>query len=91
MPDLSSPGTNSDFYFVRVDDPESAAGRIIELVKTGIPRAVTIIATAAMIAYEASDTIVANAPVSHVVARWKLYCHRSSGSFAILAAIRRAL
>jgi len=31
--------------------------------------AVAIIATATMIAYEASNTIVANAPVSRVVAR----------------------
>jgi hypothetical protein len=31
--------------------------------------AVAIIATAAVIAYEASDTMVANGPVSHVVAR----------------------
>jgi exodeoxyribonuclease V alpha subunit len=38
MPDLSPPGTNSDFYFVQVDDPESAVGRIIEMVKTRIPK-----------------------------------------------------
>ena len=31
--------------------------------------AVAITAAAAMIAYEANDTMVANAPVSHVVAR----------------------
>ena len=31
--------------------------------------AVVITATAAMIAYEANDAMVANAPVSHVVAR----------------------
>jgi hypothetical protein len=31
--------------------------------------AAAIIAAAAMIAYEANDTMVANAPVSHVVAR----------------------
>src|ERR1700723_1580988 len=37
IPDLSLPGTDSDFYFVRVDDPETAVQRIIELVKTRIP------------------------------------------------------
>ena len=31
--------------------------------------AVAITAAAAMVAYEASDTMVANAPVSHIVAR----------------------
>ena len=31
--------------------------------------AVAITAAAAMVAYEANDTMVANAPVSHVVAR----------------------
>ena len=31
--------------------------------------AVAITAAAAMIAYKASDTMVANAPVSHIVAR----------------------
>ena len=38
IPDLSPPGTESDFYFVQADDPETAVGRIIELVKTRIPR-----------------------------------------------------
>src|SRR6266508_174025 len=38
IPDLSSPGTESDFYFVQTDDPETAVGRIIELVKTRIPK-----------------------------------------------------
>jgi exodeoxyribonuclease V alpha subunit len=38
IPDLSPPGTESDFYFVQADDPEAAVGRIIELVKTRIPR-----------------------------------------------------
>jgi len=38
MPDLSSPGTDSDFYFVRVDDPATAVSRIIELAKTRIPK-----------------------------------------------------
>src|SRR3974377_1803211 len=37
MPDLSSPGTDSDFYFVQVDDPAIAVTRIIEWRKTGIP------------------------------------------------------
>jgi exodeoxyribonuclease V alpha subunit len=38
IPDLSPPGTESDFYFVQADDPEAAVGRIIELVKTRIPQ-----------------------------------------------------
>jgi exodeoxyribonuclease V alpha subunit len=38
MPDLSQPGAESDFYFVQADDPETAVGRIIELVKTRIPK-----------------------------------------------------
>jgi ATP-dependent exoDNAse (exonuclease V) alpha subunit len=38
MPDLSPPGTESDFYFVQADDPATAVGRIIELVKTRIPK-----------------------------------------------------
>ena len=38
MPDLSPPETESDFYFVQADDPETAVGRIIELVKTRIPK-----------------------------------------------------
>jgi exodeoxyribonuclease V alpha subunit len=38
IPDLSPPNTDSDFYFVRADDPETAAPRIIELVKTRIPK-----------------------------------------------------
>jgi exodeoxyribonuclease V alpha subunit len=38
IPDLSPPESESDFYFVQADDPESAVGRIIELVKTRIPR-----------------------------------------------------
>jgi exodeoxyribonuclease V alpha subunit len=37
IPDLSPPRTNSDFYFVQADDPETAVSRIIELVKTRIP------------------------------------------------------
>ena len=38
IPDLTPPGAESDFYFVQADDPESAVARIIELVKTRIPR-----------------------------------------------------
>jgi exodeoxyribonuclease V alpha subunit len=38
MPDLSPPASESDFYFVQVEDPETAVGRIIELVKTRIPK-----------------------------------------------------
>src|SRR5215831_3641683 len=38
MPDLSTPGTDSDFYFVPVDDPAVAVSRIIELAKTRIPK-----------------------------------------------------
>ena len=41
MPDLSPPGTESDFYFVQADDPSAetcAVSRIIELVKTRIPK-----------------------------------------------------
>jgi exodeoxyribonuclease V alpha subunit len=37
IPDLSSP-SDSDFYFVQADDPEIAVPRIIELVKTRIPK-----------------------------------------------------
>ena len=32
------PRTESDFYFVQADDPETAVARIIELVKTRIPK-----------------------------------------------------
>jgi exodeoxyribonuclease V alpha subunit len=38
IPDLSPPGTASDFYFVPAEDPETAVARIIELVQTRIPR-----------------------------------------------------
>jgi hypothetical protein len=38
MPDLSPPGAQSDFYFVLANDPETAVGRIIELVRTRIPK-----------------------------------------------------
>jgi exodeoxyribonuclease V alpha subunit len=37
IPDLNPPRTDSDFYFVQADDPETAMPRIIELVKTRIP------------------------------------------------------
>src|SRR6266487_3488013 len=37
IPDLSSPSDN-DFYFVQADNPEIAVPRIIELVKTRIPK-----------------------------------------------------
>jgi exodeoxyribonuclease V alpha subunit len=38
IPDLSPPGPQSDFYFVPAGDPRAAVGRIIELVKTRIPK-----------------------------------------------------
>lgn len=38
LPDLSRPEGDSDFYFVSADEPETAVGRIIELVKTRIPQ-----------------------------------------------------
>jgi exodeoxyribonuclease V alpha subunit len=38
IPDLRKPEAESDFYFVEANDPETAVGRIIELVKTRIPR-----------------------------------------------------
>jgi exodeoxyribonuclease V alpha subunit len=38
IPDLSPPATDSDFYFVQAGDPETAVLRIIELVKTRIPK-----------------------------------------------------
>jgi exodeoxyribonuclease V alpha subunit len=38
IPDLSPPGTESDFYFVQADDAEAAVPRIIDLVKTRIPK-----------------------------------------------------
>src|SRR5262249_326114 len=36
IPDLSSPGSESDFYFVQADNPETAVVRI--MVKTRIPK-----------------------------------------------------
>jgi exodeoxyribonuclease V alpha subunit len=38
IPDLSPPSTESDFYFVRAEEPEAAVPRIVDLVKTRIPR-----------------------------------------------------
>jgi exodeoxyribonuclease V alpha subunit len=38
MPDLSAPPGESDFYFVPAEDPETAVQRILELVKTRIPK-----------------------------------------------------
>jgi exodeoxyribonuclease V alpha subunit len=32
------PCANSDFYFVQADDPEAGVARIVELVKTRIPK-----------------------------------------------------
>ena len=38
VPDLGRPDGESDFYFVPADDPETAVPRILELVRTRIPR-----------------------------------------------------
>ena len=38
MPGLSPPAGESDFYFVPAEDPETAVQRILELVKTRIPK-----------------------------------------------------
>ena len=38
VPDLSRPDGDSDFYFVPAEDPETAAIRIVDLVKTRIPK-----------------------------------------------------
>jgi exodeoxyribonuclease V alpha subunit len=38
IPDPNPPGPDSDFCFVQANDPEIAVGRIIELVKTRIPK-----------------------------------------------------
>ena len=38
IPDLNPPENESDFYFVLAEDPETAVARIIELVKTRIPK-----------------------------------------------------
>ena len=40
MPDLSASAGDSGFYFVHAEDPETAVPRIVELVKTGIPKRV---------------------------------------------------
>ena len=38
VPDLDRPEAISDFYFVPADDPEGAVPRVVELVRTRIPR-----------------------------------------------------
>lgn len=38
MPDLSKPDGESDFYFVEANEPEIAATRIVEMVKSRIPK-----------------------------------------------------
>src|SRR5207247_9777614 len=38
IPDLSNPEGDTDFYFVAADDPEAAVARVVELVKTRIPK-----------------------------------------------------
>jgi exodeoxyribonuclease V alpha subunit len=38
MPDLAPTDPSSDFYFVQADEPETAIARIIDLVKTRIPK-----------------------------------------------------
>jgi exodeoxyribonuclease V alpha subunit len=38
MPELGKPQADSDFYFVAANDPETAVPRIVELVKTRIPK-----------------------------------------------------
>ena len=38
IPELEPPEAISDFYFVPADDPESAVPRVLELVRTRIPR-----------------------------------------------------
>lgn len=38
IPDLSKPEGESDFYFVQAEDPETAVTRIVDLVKTRIPK-----------------------------------------------------
>ena len=38
IPDLARPEGESDFYFIPAEDPETAVARIVELVRTRIPR-----------------------------------------------------
>ena len=38
IPDLSRPEGESDFYFVQADDPETAAARTVDLVRSHVPR-----------------------------------------------------
>jgi exodeoxyribonuclease V alpha subunit len=40
IPDLLKPGGDSDFYFVPADDPDIAVSRIVDLVKSRIPKRV---------------------------------------------------
>jgi exodeoxyribonuclease V alpha subunit len=42
IPDLSASGADSDFYFLPADDPETAVQRIVELVKTRIPKRLSL-------------------------------------------------
>jgi hypothetical protein len=56
----------ADLHQTRTPDPNAGIDAVGWLF---LAFAVAIIATAAVIAYEASDTMVANGAVSHVVAR----------------------
>ena len=38
VPDLRPPDGDSDFYFVPADDPETAAARVVEIVRNRIPK-----------------------------------------------------
>lgn len=38
IPDLRKPESESDFYFIEADNPEAVVSRILELIKTRIPR-----------------------------------------------------
>lgn len=38
IPDLAKPDGESDFYFVPAEDPDQAVGRILDMVKTRIPK-----------------------------------------------------
>jgi exodeoxyribonuclease V alpha subunit len=38
MPEFDRPERDNDFYFVSAEVPQTAVGRIIELVKTRTPR-----------------------------------------------------
>jgi hypothetical protein len=56
----------ADLHQARTPDPNAGIDAVGWLF---LAFAAAIIAVAAMIAYEANDTTVANAPVSHVVTR----------------------